>query len=165
MVMFGDLINKFLTENNFRCIVIARLSLISIVCWCWLCVSGMYSISFFVVIDSVFLCLLVFTLCLWQLDEVLCVFDSWIRCCIYSVFLCLLVLTLCVWYFLCVSFFVGIDSVCLWQLDEVLSERRQEIKQQQQKELSRIQEEHATRLRNIRQEYENKVRGGYHCYI
>ncbi|XP_078326992.1 uncharacterized protein LOC111124747 isoform X7 [Crassostrea virginica] len=41
-------------------------------------------------------------------------------------------------------------------LDEVLSERRQEIKQQQQKELSRIQEEHATRLRNIRQEYENK---------
>nr|XP_022323611.1 centrosomal protein of 164 kDa-like isoform X4 [Crassostrea virginica] len=41
-------------------------------------------------------------------------------------------------------------------LDEVLSERRQEIKHQQQKELSRIQEEHATRLRNIRQEYENK---------
>lgn len=41
-------------------------------------------------------------------------------------------------------------------LDEVLSERRQEIKQQQQKELSRVQEDHSGRLRKIRQEYDEK---------
>lgn len=39
----------------------------------------------------------------------------------------------------------------------MLSERRQEIKQQQQKELSRVQEDHSGRLRKIRQEYEEKV--------
>ena len=150
MVMFGDLINKFLTENNFRCIVIARFSLISIVCWYWLCVSGIYSVflSLLLLTRCFFVCWywLCVSLtagwgfvCLWQLDEVL--------------------------YLLCVSLFVGIYSVCLWQLDEVLSERRQEIKHQQQKELSRIQEEHATRLRNIRQEYENKVRGGCCSYL
>ncbi|XP_056013456.1 LOW QUALITY PROTEIN: trichohyalin-like [Ostrea edulis] len=41
-------------------------------------------------------------------------------------------------------------------LDEVLSERRHEIKQQQQKELSRLQDDHSSRLRKIRQEFEEK---------
>ncbi|KAK3609355.1 hypothetical protein CHS0354_036595 [Potamilus streckersoni] len=43
-------------------------------------------------------------------------------------------------------------------LDEVLNERRQELKKQHQKELSRQQEEHEEQLKKIREEYKEKER-------
>ncbi|KAL3885264.1 hypothetical protein ACJMK2_025352 [Sinanodonta woodiana] len=43
-------------------------------------------------------------------------------------------------------------------LDEVLTERRQELKKQHQKELSRLQEEHEEQLKKIREDYKEKER-------
>lgn len=43
------------------------------------------------------------------------------------------------------------------QLDEVLSERRHELRNQHQQELTKLSNEHSTQLRKLRDEYSEKV--------
>ena len=48
---------------------------------------------------------------------------------------------------------------CLFQLDNVLRERQDELRSQQQRELEKMREDHGRSVRQLQDEFKEKVRG------